>query len=275
MFDALEALPAPFRDRLGTVAIVIEDEATPEQLASVGAYGLYGLYQGVRAPLGRGRRPGGEQDHHLPRPAGAREPDARTPGRRGRRHRLPRDRASLRDLRRPAPRAQARRALLRPRPRRRRASESRGVEATQLASHRTTGRRLTPALEGAARRDGVGRRRSRRADQSPMRPATTGRFAPPTGRTRLHSGGARPRPPGGDRWPPARQVERVDPGDPALGRGARHRGVGWPRWRRVGGRVAVVRTRRRDRVVRNGDRHHPDRRNLASSVSRIVATLAA
>ena len=47
VFDALERLPALFRDRLGTVAIVIEDEATPEQLASVGAHGLYGLYQGV------------------------------------------------------------------------------------------------------------------------------------------------------------------------------------------------------------------------------------
>ena len=45
--DALDQLPAPFRDQLGSVAIVIEDEATPEQLASVGAHGLYGLYQGV------------------------------------------------------------------------------------------------------------------------------------------------------------------------------------------------------------------------------------
>jgi predicted Zn-dependent protease with MMP-like domain len=45
--DALERLPAPFRDRLGSVAIVIEDEATPSQLALVGAYGLYGLYQGI------------------------------------------------------------------------------------------------------------------------------------------------------------------------------------------------------------------------------------
>jgi predicted Zn-dependent protease with MMP-like domain len=44
---ALDRLPAPFRERLGTVAIVIEDEANPEQLASVGARGLYGLYQGV------------------------------------------------------------------------------------------------------------------------------------------------------------------------------------------------------------------------------------
>ena len=47
VIDALEALPAPFRDQLGSVAIVIEDEATPEQLALVGAHGLYGLYQGV------------------------------------------------------------------------------------------------------------------------------------------------------------------------------------------------------------------------------------
>ncbi len=47
VIDALEALPAPFRDQLGSVAIVIEDEATPAQLESVGARGLYGLYQGV------------------------------------------------------------------------------------------------------------------------------------------------------------------------------------------------------------------------------------
>ena len=47
VIDALEALPAEFRDRLGSVAIVIEDEATPAQLASVGARGLFGLYQGV------------------------------------------------------------------------------------------------------------------------------------------------------------------------------------------------------------------------------------
>ena len=45
--DALERLPEPFAGQLGSVAIVIEDEATPAQLASVGAPGLYGLYQGV------------------------------------------------------------------------------------------------------------------------------------------------------------------------------------------------------------------------------------
>lgn len=47
VIDALEALPEPFRDQLGSVAIVIEDEATLGQLESVGARGLYGLYQGI------------------------------------------------------------------------------------------------------------------------------------------------------------------------------------------------------------------------------------
>ena len=47
VFDALERLPLPFREQLGSVAIVVEDEATPDQLASVGARGLYGLYQGI------------------------------------------------------------------------------------------------------------------------------------------------------------------------------------------------------------------------------------
>ena len=44
---ALASLPEMFRDRLGSVAIVVEDEATPTQLASVGASGLFGLYVGV------------------------------------------------------------------------------------------------------------------------------------------------------------------------------------------------------------------------------------
>jgi predicted Zn-dependent protease with MMP-like domain len=45
--DALERLPEPFAGRLGSVAIVIEEEPTEAQLASVGARGLYGLYQGI------------------------------------------------------------------------------------------------------------------------------------------------------------------------------------------------------------------------------------
>lgn len=44
---ALDALPDAFRERLGSVAIVVEDEPTGDQLRSVGAPGLYGLYQGV------------------------------------------------------------------------------------------------------------------------------------------------------------------------------------------------------------------------------------
>ena len=47
VLDALDGLPEPFRERLGSVAIVVEDEATPAQLAAVRAPGLYGLYQGV------------------------------------------------------------------------------------------------------------------------------------------------------------------------------------------------------------------------------------
>lgn len=44
---ALEQIPEPFASRLDSVAIVIDDEATPEQLKSVGARALFGLYQGV------------------------------------------------------------------------------------------------------------------------------------------------------------------------------------------------------------------------------------
>ena len=44
---AIERLPPTFAEQLDSVAIVVEDEATPEQLAEVRAPGLYGLYQGV------------------------------------------------------------------------------------------------------------------------------------------------------------------------------------------------------------------------------------
>jgi predicted Zn-dependent protease with MMP-like domain len=44
---ALATIPEPFASRLDTVAIVIDDEATAEQLGSLGVHGLYGLYQGV------------------------------------------------------------------------------------------------------------------------------------------------------------------------------------------------------------------------------------
>jgi predicted Zn-dependent protease with MMP-like domain len=45
--QTLASLPAAFAERLGSVAIVLEDEASPDQLATVRAGGLYGLYQGV------------------------------------------------------------------------------------------------------------------------------------------------------------------------------------------------------------------------------------
>ena len=44
---AIVALPDPYREALTSVAIVIEDEPSPEQLSSVHARGLFGLYQGV------------------------------------------------------------------------------------------------------------------------------------------------------------------------------------------------------------------------------------
>jgi len=44
---AIARLPDAFRAQLATVAIVVADEATPEELALVGAPGLYGLYRGV------------------------------------------------------------------------------------------------------------------------------------------------------------------------------------------------------------------------------------
>jgi predicted Zn-dependent protease with MMP-like domain len=45
--DVIDDLPEAFAERLASVAIVVEDEASPDQLTSVGARGLFGLYQGV------------------------------------------------------------------------------------------------------------------------------------------------------------------------------------------------------------------------------------
>ena len=44
---AIASLPSAYATRLPSVAIVVEDEPTEEQLRSVGAAGLLGLYQGV------------------------------------------------------------------------------------------------------------------------------------------------------------------------------------------------------------------------------------
>ena len=52
---AIERLPDEYRAQLETVAIVVADEASPEELASTGAHGLLGLYRGVpRTVLGAG-----------------------------------------------------------------------------------------------------------------------------------------------------------------------------------------------------------------------------
>ncbi|HEX5826648.1 MAG TPA: metallopeptidase family protein [Candidatus Limnocylindrales bacterium] len=51
VFEAFDALPGQFRERLGRVAITIEDWPTREQLDLVGVRGMYGLYSG--APLDR------------------------------------------------------------------------------------------------------------------------------------------------------------------------------------------------------------------------------
>jgi predicted Zn-dependent protease with MMP-like domain len=47
VFAALDSLPGVFRERLGSVAVVVEDEPSPSQLDAVGAHGLLGLYTGV------------------------------------------------------------------------------------------------------------------------------------------------------------------------------------------------------------------------------------
>ena len=53
VFDAIDELPEAFRAQLGSVAIVVEPWPTPDQLASTGAPGLYGIYQGIpRSRLG-------------------------------------------------------------------------------------------------------------------------------------------------------------------------------------------------------------------------------
>jgi predicted Zn-dependent protease with MMP-like domain len=44
---AVAAIPEQFASQLGSVAIVVEDWPSAEQLRSVGAGGLFGLYQGV------------------------------------------------------------------------------------------------------------------------------------------------------------------------------------------------------------------------------------
>jgi predicted Zn-dependent protease with MMP-like domain len=51
VWAAVESLPVAFRERLDTVAIVVEDEPTSDELARTGAPGLFGLYTGVPRTL--------------------------------------------------------------------------------------------------------------------------------------------------------------------------------------------------------------------------------
>lgn len=47
VFEALDEIPERFRARLGSLAILIEDEPTPEQLRRLGVPGMYGLFEGT------------------------------------------------------------------------------------------------------------------------------------------------------------------------------------------------------------------------------------
>lgn len=47
VLEAIDGLPEAFRERLGSVAITVEDWPSAELLAKLGVPGLYGLYQGV------------------------------------------------------------------------------------------------------------------------------------------------------------------------------------------------------------------------------------
>src|SRR4051794_17899649 len=44
---ALDALPTEFRAQVDSVAIVVDDYPTPEQLAATHSHGLFGIYEGI------------------------------------------------------------------------------------------------------------------------------------------------------------------------------------------------------------------------------------
>lgn len=53
VFEALDEIPERFKAGLGSLAVLIEEEPTPEQLARLGVPGMYGLFEGVhRGVLG-------------------------------------------------------------------------------------------------------------------------------------------------------------------------------------------------------------------------------
>ncbi len=51
VFEALDQIPERFRSALGSLAVLIEQEPTREQLERLGVPGMYGLFEGV--PHGR------------------------------------------------------------------------------------------------------------------------------------------------------------------------------------------------------------------------------
>jgi len=79
---AVAGLPAPYAEQLASVAIVVQQEADRDQLASVGVRGLFGLYQGVpRTAYGADQAPvpsritlfRGPLMRHHPTPGGLRD----------------------------------------------------------------------------------------------------------------------------------------------------------------------------------------------------------
>ena len=88
VIDALEALPAPFRYQLGSVAIVIDDEATRDQLNGR-AFRFVRLYQGVPGPGCQPTAPTPSKITIFRGPLVRATATPRTAGRRRRRHGLP------------------------------------------------------------------------------------------------------------------------------------------------------------------------------------------
>ncbi len=160
VIDALDRLPAPYRERLGSVAIVIEDEPSPDQLASVGAGGLFGLYQGVpRTAYGAegAQLPSKITIFRLPLLRAYRSPGGLQP--RSSEDRVSRDRPPFRDQR-----CAARRAGRADRLKRGGVSRATGPPRPD---------RSAPPRARTGRRSGGGRRRPRASDPRP--PAETGR----------------------------------------------------------------------------------------------------
>ena len=112
---ALDSLPEVFRERLGSVAIVVEDEASPGAAAvGPGARPVRPLPGRAADVVGGGPQSVCQQDHDLPGTTVARLANTGRPRPAGHRDRPSRDRPPLRDLGRAAPRASPLRPLKRP-----------------------------------------------------------------------------------------------------------------------------------------------------------------